>query len=160
MTGVSPRSKLASAAWIAALVFWICFVWGHSLVPGPASDADSIGWAGRLSWLFSLTGVTSAAFMNVVVRKAAHFCEYLVLGVLDAGTFLPSAERGAGSFACTAIVAVLVPSVDETIQLFVAGRSGQVSDVVLDLCGACVGLIVAEAIAARRAERRGGVSGQ
>ena len=35
---------------------------------------------------------------------------------------------------------MLVASVDETIQLFVSGRSGQVSDVVLDLVGALCGI--------------------
>ena len=41
---------------------------------------------------------------------------------------------------------MLVASVDETIQLFVSGRSGQVSDVVLDfvgvLCGSVLLLII------------------
>ena len=35
---------------------------------------------------------------------------------------------------------VLVAATDETIQLFVSGRSGQVSDVVLDCVGALVGI--------------------
>ena len=36
----------------------------------------------------------------------------------------------------------LVAAVDETIQLFVSGRSGQVTDVVLDSVGALCGIIV------------------
>ena len=35
---------------------------------------------------------------------------------------------------------VLVASMDETIQLFVSGRSGQMSDVMLDSVGALVGI--------------------
>ena len=35
----------------------------------------------------------------------------------------------------------MIPFVDETIQLFVEGRSGQVSDVWLDLAGALCGLL-------------------
>ena len=34
----------------------------------------------------------------------------------------------------------MVPFVDETIQLFVAGRSGQISDVWLDMSGAAAGM--------------------
>ena len=35
---------------------------------------------------------------------------------------------------------VLVASTDETIQLFVSGRSGQVSDVALDCVGVLIGM--------------------
>jgi VanZ family protein len=35
-----------------------------------------------------------------------------------------------------------VPFTDETIQLFVAGRSGQISDVWLDCAGAAFGTVV------------------
>lgn len=36
----------------------------------------------------------------------------------------------------------MVPFVDETIQLFVAGRSGQISDVWLDMSGAAAGMMI------------------
>ena len=38
------------------------------------------------------------------------------------------------------ILCVLVASLDETIQLFVSGRSGQISDVLLDCTGALLGM--------------------
>ena len=36
----------------------------------------------------------------------------------------------------------MVPFVDETIQLFVAGRSGQISDVWLGMSGAAAGMAI------------------
>jgi VanZ family protein len=41
-----------------------------------------------------------------------------------------------------ALTVVAVPSVDETIQLFVDGRSGQVTDVLIDCAGACTGVLL------------------
>ena len=38
---------------------------------------------------------------------------------------------------------LLVPFVDETIQLFVPGRSGQISDVWLDMAGGAAGFLAA-----------------
>ncbi len=37
---------------------------------------------------------------------------------------------------------MLVAAMDETIQLFVSGRSGQITDVLLDSVGALVGIAI------------------
>ncbi len=55
-----------------------------------------------------------------------------------------------------------VPFLDETIQLFTEGRSGQISDVWLDMAGACFGLLAAALVkrlwnmSRRRGRRRRG----
>ena len=58
------------------------------------------------------------------------------------GRHLKSAESRRGTLAHVIGpgFCLLVASVDETIQLFVSGRSGQVSDVVLDFVGALCGI--------------------
>ena len=38
--------------------------------------------------------------------------------------------------------AFMIPFVDETLQLFTEGRSGQISDVWLDMCGVAAGLCI------------------
>lgn len=50
----------------------------------------------------------------------------------------------------------MVPFVDETIQLFVAGRSGQISDVWLDMSGAAAGMaITVGALCCLRRKKKG-----
>ena len=77
-----------------------------------------------------------------LVRKAAHFTEYAGLG------FLLAMNTGAGIAPVFCLLkgnvtAVLfMPFVDETIQLFVEGRSGQISDVWLDMAGALTGTLL------------------
>ena len=76
--------------------------------------------------------------MHHLLRKCAHFTEYFVLGVLMVLTLIQTVFQykvPAGIGAC-----VLVAAVDETIQRFVPGRSGQVTDVMLDSVGAAVGI--------------------
>ena len=36
----------------------------------------------------------------------------------------------------------LIPSIDETIQLFVPGRAGMITDVMIDCCGAATGVVL------------------
>lgn len=80
------------------------------------------------------------AYIHFLLRKCAHFTEYFILGAL---VLLSQRNTGIRYKVFTGIViGMLVASVDETIQLFVSGRSGQISDVLLDTAGAAVGSLV------------------
>ena len=105
-----------SKRWLALTVIIICLIWGNSLVPASGSNGLSLSVLDAVRDALASLGLPVGWVTNFVVRKTAHFCEYL------------------------ALVLVLVPSIDETIQLFVPGRSGQVTDVLLDCCGAATGV--------------------
>jgi VanZ family protein len=153
MSSGSGRDFLRGAVWWAALVVWVAFVWSRSLATGEASDSQSLWVVARLRGLFCALGVSDVAAMNHLVRKAAHFSEYLVLGLLAFQASRPLRGRGRTASVICGLVTCCVPVVDETLQLFVNARSGQASDVVLDICGACVGLIVMHEVHARSLER-------
>lgn len=77
------------------------------------------------------------------VRKIAHAGEYAVLGMLMLGTvseYLTWNRIRKGHAAW--ILTVLYAAMDEFHQLFVAGRSGQVTDVLLDSVGAAAGILL------------------
>lgn len=130
------------------LCLWMAFIWGHSLRDGTASSGESDFFA-RLKPIMDLLGamgVTSWSDRTLLVRKMAHFIEYTVLGIF--GWRLSNAMR-TKSRAATRFIALLVclvPVVDETIQLFVPGRSGRVTDVLLDLSGVAFGAVLSLAI--------------
>ena len=150
--GARPRDARARsrAVWTALLVAWVCFVWGHSLVPGPASTAESDRVVLLLQGLFAHLGVSDRTVATFAVRKSAHFLEYAVLGLL-----LRKAQ-GPGRRVAWLAAALAIPSADEAIQLFVPGRSASPRDVAIDFAGALTGLgvcIVAERLSARRRGR-------
>lgn len=77
----------------------------------------------------------------VPVRKSAHFLIYLVLGITLISflrEFLLSPHK---LVLISIFLAFLYACSDEVHQLFVIGRSGQFSDVVLDTIGASVGIL-------------------
>ena len=99
------------------------------------------------------------------VRKTAHATEYAILGLLAAGVCIPevvgrrdekamSEEVGYSRTTKSEYVkirrellipwgiAALYAATDEFHQLFVPGRSGQFSDVILDSAGALAGLLI------------------
>lgn len=76
------------------------------------------------------------------VRKGAHMTEYGVLAMLWLGVLAGeeiTRKRAVIAIALTALYA----STDEFHQLFVPGRSGQVRDVLIDSCGAAIGVLIA-----------------
>ena len=79
---------------------------------------------------------------NFVVRKCAHFTEYMVLGILATHAFDLEGRRTFDVLLPTAVFLLLVPSIDETIQLFVPGRAGMITDVMIDCCGATTGVVL------------------
>ena len=121
---------------------WLLFVWGHSLLPASVSKEESGHWLALLqNWMPWLT--------DYLIRKAAHFTEYAVLGALLFGA--AGVRHGLWFPPCFGALAALA---DETVQLFAAGRSGQVSDVWLDLAGFLAGWILIALISLIRKKRR------
>ena len=125
---MSKRQKI----FLALTVLWLCVIWGHSMMPAENSGNESNFLS---EWLMQYL-----PWMNdFVIRKVAHFVEYAVLGGLLFGAF---PQRGRIAVIESVFAGFLAAFLDETIQLFSPGRSGQISDVWLDLAGFCLVQII------------------
>lgn len=133
------RSEV-SIPWLMLTVLFIAVIWGNSLVPGSGSGSLSLAVTHWLQGCLETLGLPYAWLTNFIVRKAAHFTEYFVLGVFASQAFDPRHLAMRPTLCATALLCAAVPTIDETIQLFVAGRAGQVADVLLDCCGAAAGI--------------------
>lgn len=140
--GRGSASRLVSSwPWACAVLAMVCLIWGNSLLPGSESGGISLAVLDAVRGALRAWGLPYAWLTNFLVRKAAHFTEYAVLGVLVSQALDPRPGR-TRAVLVAALALVAVPSIDETIQLFVPGRSGQVSDVLLDCCGAAFGCLL------------------
>lgn len=125
--------------WLILSVVWICFIFSNSLQPAQQSN----GMSGPITqWLQTAAAVLFGNgdwVTSRLVRKTAHFVEYMGLGILlyqTARSFWGTRLR---FVLCAAAAGLLTAFTDETIQLFVEGRSGQLTDVALDFCGVLFG---------------------
>ena len=75
-----------------------------------------------------------------IVRKSAHFSLYALLAILTYMLARCYDLKRIFSASISASYCLIFAISDETHQLFVKGRSGQISDVLLDFCGAMVGI--------------------
>lgn len=146
-------ARRPSRFWTVAFVCWVAFIWGHSLIQGPQSTAESGLVVSLLRPLFEGIGIVDPDLMSFIVRKAAHFSEYAILGVLARGLVTSLREEGSVLRLPVTVVAALVPAADECLQLFVPGRSGRLQDVLIDLCGMLFGVTLSWVVSrvARRA---------
>lgn len=154
MTGSGRETqKNRKWLWTAAVLCYIGLIYLNSLTPADLSSRQS-GRVLVLVWdLLDTLGLDGSRITEHIVRKAAHFTEYTFLGVL-----LWNCIRSWQFPVQTRVLfhgwaGVLVPLADETLQLFTEGRSGQVSDVWLDIAGICFGTMVTAVLGELRRRR-------
>lgn len=131
---MDERKQAKLRVWLRVLLIaTLCLIWGNSLIPGKESGQLSHGLT---AWLQSIGIPVGEHF----VRKAAHFCEFALLGTELAALLRlsdVSKLQGLCSAASAALGAALV---DESIQLFIPNRGPLLADVLLDFAGAMTGI--------------------
>lgn len=143
--------------WSSLWLLYVAVVFGNSLVPAVQSSEQSAFVLGKVLEVMGAVGMNHTGITEHIIRKTAHFTEYAVMGLLLYQVLsqyrLPKTER----WLLHGLLGFLVPFVDETIQLFVAGRSGQISDMWLDcfgvLCGTAVWMGILWLLKKRRQRR-------
>ena len=127
--------------WVLTAV-WLLLIWLQSVLPADLSLAESHG-------LLALLQSALPWLTDHLIRKAAHFAEYAVLGALLFGA--ADVHHGLWFPPCFGLLAALA---DETVQLFALGRAGMVEDVWLDFAGFLTGWVLIALIALYRKKRR------
>ena len=133
---MSKKDKLKAIILIILTLCVVAFIFMHSLTPATLSAEESGAVTDWLSKLlpFQLT--------DHIVRKLAHFTEYSVLGFLTSFTVYSFFKKPTGGIFIKLFFTIFTAVIDETIQLNISGRSGQVTDVLLDFSGSVTGIII------------------
>lgn len=147
------RSKAVKWSRIAGIlaITWMCVIFYFSAQTKEESSVVSEGFSYRM---VSTTGLlfhlhideeqirAIARVIEGFVRKCAHMTEFAILGWLLYGwlcRWQTTRLRRAG----TAVgLAILYACSDEFHQLFVRGRAGRVSDVLIDSAGIVLGMVL------------------
>ena len=129
------------------LIFQMLFIFTMSSFGSDSSNAQSSQVIQILHQVFPSLSHTSgldASALTFIVRKTAHFTEYAILGVLFYLFYrqtLPQ-KNGLQLFVLAILSSFLYACTDEIHQLFVPGRSGQFTDVLVDTLGASFGCLI------------------
>ena len=133
MQNESKNKVLAVVFWILSGVCMGLIFWFSSREAGQSAHQSEI----ILKIVRAIFGEN--AFSDFIIRKAAHFCEFALLDFLF--NFALLFTRGKKNLPLGIALTSLYGASDEFHQLFVAGRSCQASDWLLDTCGGAAGAI-------------------
>lgn len=118
----------------------IGFIWTRSMMSAEASTVESTGVLELLIRFLKGIGI-SAELTDHIVRKAAHFLEFALLGFLSFWCSRRLKKRILPNLMPVGFACLATAVVDEYIQLFSVGRSSEVFDVVLDFSGSVFGVL-------------------
>ncbi len=128
--------------YLSLTIIWMAFIFVQSALNAGLSSLES-GWiSGWIDKLFQIDP-EQASF---IVRKCAHFLEYMILGGLVSLTLKEAFPKLRPRPALILLIAfgigALYAVTDEFHQTFVSGRSGEVRDVLVDCGGVLLGVVI------------------
>lgn len=127
-------------AWIL-LIVWMIFIFYMSSKLGAESSSQSNFVYNIIKYVgINLEG-RFAEFSIVIIRKGAHFLEYMILYILGYNIIKRYTKRKA-IYIYPLIIVCLYACTDEFHQLFVQGRAGQFIDVCIDTIGGIFGFVI------------------
>ena len=141
----SPWVIAGRVVFTAALIACIAFIFSNSMAVATVSTGSSgrvLAWMRIILRRLGHPALAERLTMHIV-RKLAHFCEYMLEGFLLMLCMRVYSRHPLRYVTVPMLGGVLTALAAETIQLFSEGRSSQVTDVWLDSAGVLAGILVA-----------------
>ena len=121
---------------LVILILWITFMFFLSNQTGIASSKQSDKLVNISNKLLSV----DKKVLVIIIRKAAHIVEYLILFVLIFINFYEYKKKNIYTFSL--IFSLIYAIFDELHQTFIYERSGCITDVIIDFVGITLGLLI------------------
>ena len=141
MAETSNRTSPWLIAWRViftfALISCIVFIFSNSMQVAAVSEGASgrvLDFMQKVLRKLGMPGAANHLTMHII-RKLAHFSEYLLEGFLFMLCLRVYTKHVLKHVSWPILGGLLTALTDETIQLFVPGRSGQVTDIWIDFSG-------------------------
>lgn len=128
--------------WLVAV--WMTVIFSAS-ADGNSAHHSSLFFEPVMHWLFPHMGQERMDSIHYIFRKCCHLTEYAILALLCRDAIRHSVKNFTANWRweevglALAIVFTYSAS-DELHQVFVPSRTGQISDVLVDVSGGAIGL--------------------
>lgn len=136
------RTRIFQVLFTCFTIATILFIFSNSMEIAQVSSGKSAAVTEFLNKILRKLGF-GLQLTEHRVRKLAHFTEYAMLGFWLMLTLRVYTRRILTHIFFPLFMGLFIPVADETLQLFVSGRSGEVKDVLIDFSGVLVGLFCA-----------------
>lgn len=129
-------------------ICWIVVIFSFSLQNGTLSSLQSGFFSTRIhQFLLSMSINIEKSTVSFIIRKLAHFTEFLILGCLARKSSIDIKDNR------LLIIIFLVPIMDEFIQSFVPDRAMSIIDMGIDSIGIITGIALITLIHAYKSRK-------
>ncbi len=130
-------------------ICWMIVIFSFSAREASLSSQDSASVGVLLGRIFvpgfeEWDQKVQMAFADQVdhpVRKTAHVTEYAVLGIFITGSFFDRKKKRWNAICVPWLAGTVYAVTDELHQMFVPGRSCELTDMMIDSCGVLAGVL-------------------
>ena len=135
------NTKYKKVVYWIILIAWMIFIFYMSNQPADVSNGQS-------DFVLNLVETLGISISNnyvdiavTIIRKGAHFTEYLILSLLYFNVLRMYINKNKALIYSIGL-SFIYAGTDEFHQLFVEGRAGRFTDVLIDTSGAATGSII------------------
>ena len=86
----------------------------------------------------NILNIENSRLLSLIIRKLAHFTEYLILGFLTINML--NKNDISRKYLISILICIIYATSDEIHQIFVPGRAYQIRDILIDSIGSITGV--------------------
>ena len=120
---------------LLSVLIWMIFIFIMSSFDASESSAQSNIIVNFISNIFNINNIE---FLSLIIRKLAHFTEYFILGILTYNLIKNYRKK----YYIAIIICIIYAISDEIHQIFIPGRSCQITDILIDSIGAITAIYI------------------
>ena len=130
------KNKIVS---LILVIIWMVIIFILSSFDATSSSGQS---GIIVNFISSITNIDNLSLLSKIVRKLAHFTEYIILGLLVCNLIKNYDKKTYIAI----IICILYAVSDELHQILVPGRSCQILDILIDSLGSILGIFTLNSI--------------
>ena len=115
------------------VILWMIFIFVMSSFDATSSSNQSNFIVDIIT---SIINIKDIGLLSLIIRKLAHFIEYFILGILVIN-FITRYDK---KIIIAILLCIIYATSDEIHQIFVTGRSCQITDIMIDSLGSIMGI--------------------
>lgn len=121
------------------VILWMIFIFVMSSFDANSSSNQSNFIVDIIT---SIINIKDIELLSLIIRKLAHFIEYFILGILVIN-FITRYDK---KIIIAILLCIIYATSDEIHQIFVPGRSCQITDIMIDSLGSIMGIYLCKLI--------------
>lgn len=101
-----------------------------------------------LNIISNIFNIENVKLLSLIIRKLAHFTEYLILGLLTINML--NKNDISKKYILSILICIIYATSDEIHQIFVPGRACQLRDILIDSIGSITGIYLYKLLIKRK----------